>query len=360
MATTTNFHVPTVDISPYVTSGSAEGRERVAQELAEACTTVGFVQILGHNIPAPVFDRLKWALDAFFNQELDVKRAYVIEGANRGYTPPRSESLSLSLGVENSSRMNDFFEAYNVGVEARSFKDLQLDESDYGINVWPEQLPGWRDVVEAYFAQARRVAHTMTSIFDDALSQEPGFFAEITDHSIDVLRMNNYALPEGTVAPPGDLIGMSEHTDYGIVTILWADQVAGLQVLATDGLWHDVSPIDDALLINLGDVTGMLTNDTWMSTVHRVKPPVVDGQVERRRSVAFFHDGNADALIKTLPGFMEADDGLAYQPITVRDHVKNKLAGSRNGRANTSAVREAARVLEAARRESGFEPDERP
>ena len=101
-----------------------------------------------------------------------------------------------------------------------------------------------------------------------------------------MLRLNNYALPEGTVAPDGDLIGMSEHTDYGIVTILWADQVAGLQVLGTDSVWHDVSPIDDALLINLGDVTGRLTNDCWMSTLHRVKPPVIDGQVERRRSVA--------------------------------------------------------------------------
>jgi isopenicillin N synthase-like dioxygenase len=353
MSTTTKFHVPTIDIGSYVTSGSAAERDRVAAQLSQACTTVGFVQILGHGIPEPVLEGLKWALDAFFNQDLETKKRYVIEGANRGYTPPKSESLSLSLGVENINRMNDFFEAYNVGVEAHSFKGLDLDESDYGINVWPAEIDGWREAIEAYFKEASRVARAMTEIFNDSLEQPPGFFDSITDHSIDVLRMNNYALPEGTVAPDGDLIGMGEHTDYGIVTILWADQVAGLQVLGSDRAWHDVSPIDDALLINLGDVTGRLTNDSWMSTLHRVKPPVINGSVERRRSVAFFHDGNADALIETLPRFMDADGGLAYEPITVSDHVKAKLAGSRQGKANTAAVREAARVQAAAQREAG-------
>jgi OHCU decarboxylase len=346
MSTTTKFYVPTVDISPYVNGGTAQERARVAHELDDACTTVGFVQILGHGIPDAVIEGLKWSIDSFFDQDLETKKRYVVHGANRGYTPPKSESLSLSLGVESASRMNDFFEAYNVGVEARSFTGLDLSESDYGINVWPQEIDGWKATVEAYFTEARRVAEAMTTIFNDALAQPPGFFASITDHSIDVLRINNYALPDGTVAPDGDLIGMSEHTDYGIVTVLWADQVAGLQVLGTDDLWHDVSPIDDALLINLGDVTGRLTNDRWMSTMHRVKPPVINGSVKRRRSVAFFHDGNADALIETLPQFLDADDGLAYEPITVREHVLAKLAGSRQGKANVAAAREGARVVQ--------------
>jgi hypothetical protein len=50
---------------------------------------------------------------------------------------------------------------------------------------------------------------------------------------------------------------------------------------------------------------------------------------------------------------MDADGGLAYEPITVSDHVKAKLAGSRQGKANTAAVREAARVQAAAQREAG-------
>jgi isopenicillin N synthase-like dioxygenase len=351
-ATTAAFEVPTVDIGPYVTAASDADRARVAAEIDAACRNVGFVQILGHGIPDDVVAGLAAAVDDFFVLSPAAKNRYRVEGANRGYTPPRTESLSLSLGVDSDTRMKDFFEAYNVGTEARSFSHVALSEDDYGINLWPD-VAGFRPRVEAYFAEASRVSHTLTWIFADALGLAPDFFEALTDHSIDVLRMNNYALPDGTDAAAGDLTGMGEHTDYGIVTVLWADQVAGLQVLGADGIWHDISPADGALLVNLGDLTAHLTNDRWMSTLHRVKPPIVDGTIRRRRSVAFFHDGNVDAVIATLPDLLDADGGLAYEPISVRDHIRTKLAGSRGGKANTAAVREAARVLAAAERRSG-------
>ncbi|MDX2358507.1 isopenicillin N synthase family dioxygenase [Dietzia sp. PP-33] len=342
------FHVPVVDISPYVDDGSARERARVAREIDDACSTVGFIQIVGHGVAPHVVDGLSSAIDQFFALPQDAKKAYRVADANRGYSPPRSEALSLSLGVESAGKMNDFFEAFNVGVEARSFPGLGLSEADYGINVWPE-LPGFRERIDAYFAEASRVARTLTRVFADALGQPPELFEQLTDHSIDVLRMVNYALDEGPVTLDGDLKGMGEHTDFGLVTVLWADRVAGLQVLGTDGLWHDVQPVEGGLLVNLGDLTARLTGDRWMSTLHRVAPPIVDGRIVRRRSAAFFHDGNVDAIVGTLPGFADAE-GDAYAPISVRDHVAAKLAGSRQGKANTAAVREAARVLAAAER----------
>ncbi|GAA1888908.1 2-oxoglutarate and iron-dependent oxygenase domain-containing protein [Streptomyces durmitorensis] len=347
------FQVPVIDITPYVAGGTAGERARVAREMDEACSEVGFVQILGHGIPEVTLDDLAAAVDGFFGLPLETKKSYRVTGANRGYSPPRSESLSLSLGVESAARMNDFFEAFNIGTEARSFPGLDLSEDDYGLNVWPAQVDGFEAAVLGYFTRAGQVARTLTRIFADALGQPADFFESLTDHSIDVLRMNHYALPEGTVTLDGDLTGMGEHTDFGLVTVLWADQVAGLQVLGTDGAWHDVAPVDGALLVNLGDLTARLTNDRWMSTLHRVKPPIVDGGIVRRRSAAYFHDGNVDAVISTLPSHLDAADELAYEPILVRDHIRAKLAGSRQGKANAAAVREAARVRAAAGREAG-------
>ncbi|MEE3852060.1 2-oxoglutarate and iron-dependent oxygenase domain-containing protein [Gordonia sp. LSe1-13] len=344
---TSQFEVPAIDISPYVADGSPEERRAVAAAVDDACSRVGFMQILGHGIADSVGDGLASAIDDFFGLTLESKKTYCVDGANRGYSPPKSESLSLSLGVESATRMNDFFEAFNVGVEARSFTELDLDEADYGINVWPDDVAQFESRVSAYFDEASRVARTLTSIFADALHLPADYFDALTGHSIDVLRMNNYALPEGTVTLDGDLTGMGEHTDFGIVTVLWADQVAGLQILGTDGHWHDVSPIDGALLVNLGDLTARITNDRWMSTLHRVKPPIIDGTIARRRSAAFFHDGNVDAVIETAADYLGSDNGLAYEPITVRDHIAAKLAGSRQGKANVHAVREAARVLAA-------------
>jgi isopenicillin N synthase-like dioxygenase len=342
------FTVPAVDISPWVAEGSSADRAAVAEQIDRACSEVGFIQILGHGVPASVTDGLASAMDDFFALDLDLKRRWVTpKGINRGYSPPKAESLSLSLGVESATRMNDFFEAFNVGLAASDFPGVGLEgQADYAENVWPE-VARYRDRVERYFAEARRVSHTMTDIFAAALGLPPRFFDALTDHSIDVLRMNNYALPPGTVHLDGDLIGMSEHTDFGIVTVLWADQVKGLQVLGGDGSWNDVSPADGALLINLGDLTARLTNERWMSTLHRVKPPIVDGTIHRRRSAAYFHDGNADAVIAPLPSCVAEGETPIYEPITVTDHIAAKLRGSRAGVLNAAAVREGARVLAA-------------
>lgn len=341
------FHVPTVDITPYVIDGSAESKAEVARQVDAACRTVGFIQITGHGIPHAVTDGLTDAMDRFFALDLEQKKSCrTPPRINRGYSPPKTESLSLSLGVESANRMNDFFEAFNIGATQATYPDAaELPLPDYADNVWPD-VEGFEAQVSAYFGEAARVARVMTRIFADALGLPADFFAQRTGHSLDVMRMNNYALPPGTdVTLDGDLVGMGEHTDYGIVTILWADQVAGLQVLGSDGSWNDVQPADEALLINLGDVTARWTNERWMSTLHRVKPPVIDGTIERRRSAAFFHDGDVDAVIETLPSCVDAHHPDLYDPITVGEHISAKLAGSRAGVKNDRAERESARVL---------------
>ena len=344
----TTFQVPIVDISAYTGDGTAAERRATADAVDKACRTVGFIQIIGHGVPQRAIDGLTCAMDDFFSQSLEVKKQSVIAGVNRGYTAPKSEQLSLSLGVESATRMNDFFEAFNIGQGVDAFPGLDLPAQHYADNLWPAEVSGFPERTQAWFAEAGRVARTLTTIFADALDLPPGYFGQFTDHSLDVLRMNNYALPPGDIELDADLIGMGEHTDYGIVTVLWADRVAGLQVLADDGSWNDVMPEPGALLINLGDLTARWTNENWKSTLHRVKPPVVDGRIERRRSAAYFHDGNVDALITTLPGVLAPGEPELYPPVTVADHISAKLAGSRNLVANANAEREALRVLNSA------------
>ena len=63
-------------------------------------------------------------------------------------------------------------------------------------------MAGFRLRVQAYFAEAGRVARTLTRIFADALGPGPGLLRPRSPTiRIDVLRMNNYALPEGSVDP---------------------------------------------------------------------------------------------------------------------------------------------------------------
>ena len=343
MGETGAFAVPIIDIGGFA-SGDADTRRRIATAVDQAACTVGFLQVVGHGIPASVIGGLTAAIDAFFAMPLDTKMCYRPNdvAANRGYSGPLMERLSYSLGVTSAA---DLFEAFNVGTPASRFPHLDLRTSDqYAENIWPDD--DFRNRVGAWFDHAGALARRLTTIFAVALGLPEDYFVAYQDHSIDVLRLNNYRMPDGPVRLEADQLGMGAHTDYGIVTVLWADPVVpGLQILDGEGGWHDVVPAPGALLVNLGDMMARWTNDKWISTMHRVLPPIDrDGHVVRRRSAAFFHDGNADAVVACLPGCAATPADVLYPPITVGDHIAAKLAGSRGLELNRDAEREASRL----------------
>jgi isopenicillin N synthase-like dioxygenase len=252
--------------------------------------------------------------------------------------------------VEPAAALNDYFEAFNVGVTGEAHPEVDLHEAFYAPNIWPDsrgpfESESFRAGVETYFHEAGRVARTLCRIFADALEVDRELFEIATSHSADVLRMINYALAPGEVVGDQEQTGMGAHSDYGIVTVLWADEIPGLQLLGTDGTWHDVQPAEGALLVNIGDLMARWTNDQWPSTLHRVRPPVVDGTIRRRRSAAYFHDGNVDAVIETLPSCVGS--GSHYPPITIGEHLANKLSSSRAGKLNMQIGPEAHRVRNA-------------
>jgi isopenicillin N synthase-like dioxygenase len=334
--------VPIVDVSGWAGGGHAS-RQAIAAAVDDACRSVGFMQIVGHGIPNEVVDGLLGAIDEFFALPMETKQIYRSPrpSINRGYTAPRSERLSYSLGVVTP---DDLFEAFNVGSSTADFPGLGLDAEIYAANIWPAETLGFEPAVTTWFTHAGALARTMTSIFALALGLELGHFRPFTDHSIDVLRINHYDVPDGVRLEPSQL-GMGAHTDYGIVTILWADPVPGLEILRPDGSWLPVRPAPGALLINLGDLLARWTNDRWLSTMHRVVPPRdAIGNLVRRRSAAYFHDGNADALISTLEPCRDPSGEHVYDDITVGEHLAQKLGGSRGLELNQHAAREAARI----------------
>ena len=326
-----------------------------APELIDAaCRDIGFLSVVNHGIPDAVIRRMLRATDAFFGLPFEDKLALTppTPDVDRGYAAKGSESLYQSLGHEDIPA--DLFEAFNVG------PDIGLDgwpEGDprHGLNqplftsgnLWPSQpsQAELRPALMDYFEQVRVLAHRLTSLFAEALNLAPGYFEPFTDHATDTMRVNRYERAPGE---PDALAGqqrMGAHSDYGVLTVLYADRVPGLQIVGPDDKWHDVMPAPSALLVNLGDLLAQWTNDHWRSTLHRVVPPPgsADGP-HLRRSVAFFHEGNFDGLIECLPTCVSAERPARYEPVLAGEHLLAKLMGPRTLTASSAASTTSGRA----------------
>jgi len=298
------------------------------------------MQVTGHGIETEIIERMLGASDEFFALPLEEKLAVrpAHPGINRGYAAMGSEALAYSLGLETARP--DLFEAFNVGADAVDRTDPFYARDPMGFfaeNVWPTHPAELRPAVVAYFEEARRVALELTDVFAAALGLPDRWFRPFVERSTVTMRVIHYERRPEDPPPAPDQMRMGAHTDYGIVTVLHADPVPGLQIVGPDGSWHDVVPEPGALLVNLGDLTAQWTNDRWRSTLHRVVPPPADVRgAALRRSVAFFFDGDYDAVIECLPTCTSEIDPPRYSPVVAGEHLMAKVLGPRTLQASTA------------------------
>lgn len=77
------------------------------------------------------------------------------------------------------------------------------------------------------------------------------------------------------------------HTDFGSLTLLWSQNVAGLQIKTLEGEWKYIPPIDGGIICNAGDAMQFWSKGYLKSTTHRVVRPPPD-QVEEDRLGLFY------------------------------------------------------------------------
>jgi isopenicillin N synthase-like dioxygenase len=65
------------------------------------------------------------------------------------------------------------------------------------------------------------------------------------------------------------------------------------------------------------------TNDVYVSTPHRVLPPV-----RERYSIAFFLDPNPDAIVSAIPACVVPGESPKYAPVTVADYLQARFAAT--------------------------------
>lgn len=257
--------LPLIDLSRL--NGNTWEREDCKREIAQASKEWGFFQVVNHGISQKILQRMRDEQVKVFRQPFEKKENLLNVSSN-----------SYRWGTPNATCLKQFSwtEAFHIPLCDISeimgeFNTLRLTIEDFATTV-------------------SSLAQGIADILVDQLGHKTSFFAENCLPNTCYLRLNRY--PRSTIT--SEVFGLMPHTDSDFLTILYQDQVGGLQLIK-DGRWIKVKPNPEALIINIGDLFQAWSNDVYKSVEHRV---VANRRVERF-SVAYFFCPSYDTVIQS-------------------------------------------------------------
>ncbi len=297
-----NESIPVIDIE------HLHDRSTLA-ELDEACREWGFFQVVNHGIDEHKIRRLMTEARGFFAEPVPVKRAI-------------SRTADNPWGFfdrELTKNTPDWKQIYDYGPADGGHRRPQ----------WPRQRPWFRSAVLDYYAACESLAFRLlgavaTNLGMAARSLEAGFRPRHTSF----LRLNYYPRcprperPDGVSTPKTGHLALNHHTDAGALTLLLQDEQPGLEV-CRNRAWHLVEPRGDALVVNIGDIVQVWSNDRYTAALHRV---VASTEAERF-SAPFFFSPAYTTVYAPLRTAVDAGDAPRYRPIRWGEFYAKRAAG---------------------------------
>jgi isopenicillin N synthase-like dioxygenase len=306
--------IPTLDIAPYL-RGRPGSLEALAAPLREISTTVGFFYLTGHNIPQDLIDRV-------FEQS---RRFHALPSAVKKKIP-YFETVSFRSGYQPC--FADGYQNQNVNIIANAKPNLVAkfsinreggsgglsmtqEERAARVNVWPENLPGFKETLLEYHGSIERLGRSFLPLWAASLKLPLDYFEEF------------FATPHLTMSllhyPPQQQVGsrqygIAPHTDNALMTFLAQKDIPGLAVRMPSGHWRKVDVVPGTLLVNTGNLMVRWTNGEYLSTKHRV----INTYGIDRYSIPVFFGPSGDALIEVLPTCQGPGRPPQYEPITYK------------------------------------------
>jgi isopenicillin N synthase-like dioxygenase len=319
-----------VDSIPVIDMGRLDRGASLAA-IDRACREWGFFQIVGHDIDPALLDALFAVARGFFAQPSETKRRILRDADNPwGY-----------FDQELTKRRQDWKEVFDFG--PADGERLQPR--------WPTgalRAPFER-TLRAYYGQCEALALQLLAAITTNLGVPfvPIATAFGRGHT-SFLRLNHYPPrpqppPDREAAGAGTLgvgeqtdagalgvgehtdagaLGVGEHTDAGALTVLLQDDQPGLEV-RRDGRWHLVEPVAGALVINIGDIVQVWSNDSYRAALHRV----ITNPKHDRYSVPFFLNPSYETSYEPLSTTVTSGQPARYRPISWREFRTLRAAG---------------------------------
>ncbi|XP_010435699.1 PREDICTED: 1-aminocyclopropane-1-carboxylate oxidase homolog 3 [Camelina sativa] len=251
--------IPTIDLGGRNFDTAIE-RKNAVEGIKEAAKKWGFFQVINHGVSLDLLEKMKDGVRGFHEQSPQVRK----ELYSRDLTRKFHYSSNFDLYTSRAANWRDTVTC-NMAPDPPNPQDL------------PEIL---RDVMIEYSEQVTNLGDFLFTLLSEALGLNPNHLNDM-DCSKGLVMVGHYYPP----CPEPDLtLGTSQHADNSFLTVLLPDQIGGLQVLR-EGYWFDVPHVPGALIINVGDLLQLITNDNFISLEHRV----LANRVTRARvSVACF------------------------------------------------------------------------
>ncbi|XP_078430561.1 jasmonate-induced oxygenase 2-like isoform X3 [Wolffia australiana] len=262
------------------------GGRAAAAEVRAACREWGFFQVVNHGVAAELVEGLHAAAREFFALGAAEKARIRRDAVNPwGY-----------YEAEHTKNVRDWKEVLDFMVPSDLTVPNLDASSEIWTNQWPDFPPQLRDVGRRYGEAVEELAFTLLETIALSLGLPEkrlnGYFEGGSPSSF--IRLNHYP-----ACPASDLaLGVGRHKDAGALTVLFQDDVGGLDVKRkSDGEWVRVKPIPGSFIVNVGDIIQVWSNDEYESAEHRV---TANGERERF-SIPFFFNPDMAAMIEPLP-----------------------------------------------------------
>lgn len=293
--------IPLIDLEGIRENPSS--RKETIEKVRDACSKWGFFQVINHGIPVDVMDEMIDGVRRFHEQESEVKKRYYGRDFNQKV-----------LFMSN-------FDLYQSA--AANWRDSVI--CNVTSDPKPEELPDvFRDVLIEYANQVMKLGEILFELLSEALGLDPTHLKDM-GLAKNLLLLGHYypACPE-----PELTMGTTEHTDANFITILLQDQMGGLEV-RHENHWVPVPPMHGALVVNLGDLLQLLSNDKFVSVSHRV-PAKHEGP---RISVPCFYRPPKDhsEIYGPIKELLSEDDPPVYRQLDYRDFMRRHFSKGLDG-----------------------------
>ncbi|CAN0909288.1 1-aminocyclopropane-1-carboxylate oxidase homolog 1 [Linum grandiflorum] len=283
-------------------------RNAVMKKVHDALLEWGFFQAINHGIPVSLLDGAIDGIRKFHEQD------DVVKGEMYSRDPSKDVWYNTNFDLYKASEAN--------------WRDT-LYCNMAPVSPPPEHLPAiCRDVVINYTKEVMKLALTFFELMSEALGLEPNHLRDMGCCDGLLLRGNYYPpCPE-----PESTFGMTKHQDIGFLTVLLQDQLGGLQVLYRNQ-WVDVKPIHGALILNVGDMFQLITNDKYKSVYHRV---LTKSTGPARISIPCFMrmhhvvDGS-DRVYEPIKELVTEESPAVYKGTSVSDYVPGGYSAGLDG-----------------------------